>query len=58
MKEDGDKRMINVDAVVFCTGPHLASMLKYHFWLSCPVVPVKGYSFDMKVDSTFKGTHF
>ena len=54
----GKKELIECDAVVLCAGPFIARLMKESFGLICPVVPVKGYSFDMPTDSQNHPFHF
>lgn len=43
--------LIECDAVVLCAGSFVSRVLKEHFGVICPVIPVKGYSFDMPTDT-------
>ncbi len=45
------------DAVVLCAGSFIARLLKSNFGLICPVIPIKGYSFDMPTDTPSHGLH-
>lgn len=53
----GDKDIVECDAVVMCAGSFIARLLKQNFGLICPVIPVKGYSFDMPTDTPSHGLH-
>jgi glycine/D-amino acid oxidase-like deaminating enzyme len=44
--------------VVLCAGSFIARLLKDNFGLICPIVPVKGYTFDIPTDSPSFGLHF
>jgi glycine/D-amino acid oxidase-like deaminating enzyme len=57
IKLRGKKDIIPCDAVVLCAGSFIARLLKENFGLICPVVPVKGYSFDMPTDMPSHGLH-
>lgn len=51
IKIKGSDEVIACDAVVICAGPYLARMMKKHFGLSCPMMPIKGYSFDIPINN-------
>jgi glycine/D-amino acid oxidase-like deaminating enzyme len=51
IKLRGKDELITCDAVVLCAGSFIARLLKENFDLICPVVPVKGYSFDIPTDT-------
>lgn len=51
------KEEIDFDLVVLCAGPFLSRVMKTNFGLLCPVLPVKGYSFDTKTDSPVSDYH-
>jgi len=53
----GEKDIVECDAVVLCAGSFIARLLKENFGLICPVIPVKGYSFDMPTDTPSQGLH-
>jgi len=57
VKISGEKDLTECDAVVLCAGSFIARLLKDNFGLICPVVPVKGYSFDMPTDTPSQGLH-
>lgn len=57
VKLKGQDQPIECDAVVLCAGSFIARMLKQNFGLICPVIPVKGYSFDMPTDTPSHGLH-
>lgn len=50
IKLRGVDQPLECDAVVLCAGSFIARMVKDHFGLVCPVVPVKGYTFDIPTD--------
>jgi glycine/D-amino acid oxidase-like deaminating enzyme len=58
VKLSGKNEVIPCDAVVLCAGSFIARFIKKNFGLVCPVVPVKGYSFDVPVDTPHAGMHF
>jgi glycine/D-amino acid oxidase-like deaminating enzyme len=58
VKLRGKKDIIGCDAVVLCAGSFIARLLKDNFGLICPVIPVKGYSFDIPTDQASHGYHF
>jgi glycine/D-amino acid oxidase-like deaminating enzyme len=43
--DNGD--IIECDALVLCLGSFIARFMKQNFSLICPVMPVKGYTFDV-----------
>ena len=47
VKLRGQKDIVECDAVVLCAGSFIARIMKENFGLICPVIPIKGYSFDM-----------
>lgn len=49
--------MIECDAVVLCAGSFIARLMKKNFGLICPVMPVKGYTFDIPTDTPFEKLH-
>ncbi len=53
----GRQDILGATAVVLCPGPLAAPMLKKHFGLSCPVMPIKGYSFDFISDYDHNHKH-
>ncbi len=52
IKLKGVDKPMECDAVVLCAGSFIARMVKQHFGLVVPVVPVKGYTFDIPTDIT------
>jgi len=50
--------IILCDAVVLCQGSFLARFLKRNLDIVCPVVPVKGYSFDVPTSVDHAKMHF
>ena len=58
VKLRGKKELIECDAVVLCAGSFIARLLKENFGLICPVIPIKGYSFDIPTDFPSHGLHF
>ena len=50
VKLRGKKEIVECDAVVLCAGSFIARLMKENFGLICPVIPIKGYSFDMPTD--------
>ena len=50
---DNEKKEINCDLVVFCAGSSITRLLKTHFNSTIPVIPIKGYSFNYEVKSSF-----
>jgi len=53
-----EKVVLECDAVILCAGSFIARMMKQSFGLICPVIPIKGYSFDMPTDTPSHGYHF
>ena len=41
--------MIKSDVLLLCVGPFLGHFLLRFFNLRCPLMPIKGYSFDIKL---------
>ena len=58
VKLRGKKEIVECDAVVLCAGSFIARIMKENFGLICPVIPIKGYSFDMPTDTPSQGLHF
>ena len=58
VKIRGKKEYIECDAVVLCAGSFIARMMKDNFGLICPVIPIKGYSFDIPTDFPDHSLHF
>lgn len=58
VKLRGKKDLYECDAVVLCAGSFIARLMKENFGLICPVIPIKGYSFDMPTDTPSQGLHF
>ncbi len=58
VKLRGKKDIVECDAVVLCAGSFIAKLVKENFGLICPVIPIKGYSFDMPTDTPSHGLHF
>ena len=58
VKLKGQNDLVECDAVVLCAGSFIARLMKDNFGLSCPVVPIKGYSFDMPTKVPFHDVHF
>ena len=54
----GERDLYECDAVVLCAGSFIGRLLKQYFRLICPVIPIKGYSFDMPTDTPSHGYHF
>ena len=53
-----EKVVLECDAVILCAGSFIARMMKQSFGLICPVIPIKGYSFNMPTDTPSHGYHF
>lgn len=47
VKIKGREELVECDTLVLSAGPFIARMLKEQLRLVCPVVPVKGYSFNI-----------
>ncbi len=58
VKLRGQKDIVECDAVVLCAGSFIARLMKENFGLICPVIPIKGYSFDMPNEYPSHGLHF
>lgn len=58
VKLRGKKEPIECDAVVLCAGSFIARLMKENFGLNCPVIPIKGYSFDIPTDLPDNKLHF
>jgi glycine/D-amino acid oxidase-like deaminating enzyme len=54
----GKNEVIDCDVVVLCAGSFIARLLKDNFGLICPVIPIKGYTFDIPTDTEDKRVHF
>ena len=57
VKLRGKSELVECDAVVLCAGSFIAPLMKDNFGLICPVIPIKGYSFDIPTDMPSTGYH-
>jgi len=57
VKLKNQKETLECDAVVLCAGSFIARLVKENFGLIVPVIPVKGYSFDMPTDMPSHNLH-